>query len=233
MSKNNRVQQKGTLRRFFAIDLAKRESQLCVTDADGDVLEERRFSTTPAKLEEIAAQLTKHDTVCFEMTTNSFAIARLFKELSPAKVLVSNPMKTKLIASARVKTDKIDARVCWLNSPAWAFCPMSGCRMRLPSRSAVSSHAEPTLFADERPSRTTSIRYFTATLSNTSARKCSHPNRLSRASISHGFRHWSVCLSMTIETRSPVSTRASTIPRRSSPLLSVPTKSCSTTWICS
>ncbi|HMM81495.1 MAG TPA: transposase [Pyrinomonadaceae bacterium] len=95
MSKSKSIQ------RFFAIDLAKRESQLCVTDADGDVLEERRFSTTPAKLEEIAAQLTKHDTVCFEMTTNSFAIARLFKELSPAKVLVSNPMKTKLIASAR------------------------------------------------------------------------------------------------------------------------------------
>jgi len=111
MSKNNRVQQKGALRRFFAIDLAKRESQLCVTDANGDILEERRFPTTPAKLEEIAAQLTKHDTVCFEMTTNSFAIARLFNEFSPAKVLVSNPMKTKLIASARVKTDKIDARV--------------------------------------------------------------------------------------------------------------------------
>ena len=105
MSKNNDKQ------RFFGVDLAKRESQLCVLDADGAVLEERRFPTTVAKLEAIAATLTKHDTVCFEMTTNSFAIARLFKANSPAKVLVSNPMKTKLIASARVKTDKIDARI--------------------------------------------------------------------------------------------------------------------------
>jgi hypothetical protein len=75
-------------KRFFAIDLAKRESQLCAMDADGDVLEERRFATTLAKLEDIAAQLTKRDTVAFEMTTNSFAIARLFKKLAPARVLV-------------------------------------------------------------------------------------------------------------------------------------------------
>jgi transposase len=105
MSKSKSIQ------RFFGVDLAKRESQLCVIDARGDLLEERRFATTPARLEEIAAQLTRHDTVCFEMTTNSFAIARLFKSGSPAVVIVSNPMKTKLIASARVKTDKIDARV--------------------------------------------------------------------------------------------------------------------------
>jgi transposase len=105
MSKSKSIQ------RFFAIDLAKRESQLCVIDARGELLEERRFATTPARLEEIAATLTRHDTICFEMTTNSFAIARLFKQASPAKVIVSNPMKTKLIASARIKTDKIDARV--------------------------------------------------------------------------------------------------------------------------
>lgn len=97
--------------RFFAIDLAKRESQLCVMDAEGKIIQERRFASTVAEFEQIASQLTKLDTVTFEMTTNSFAIARLFNEKCPAKALVSNPMKTKLIASARIKTDKIDARV--------------------------------------------------------------------------------------------------------------------------
>jgi transposase len=97
--------------RFFGIDLAKRESQLCVMDAEGNILEERRFPTTVKELEQIAAELTTRDTVTFEMTTNSFAIARLIRYNSPARVIVSNPMKTKLIASARVKTDKIDARV--------------------------------------------------------------------------------------------------------------------------
>ena len=120
MSKNLRSTKKDTAQnspngpksqRFFAIDLAKRESQLCVMDADGKIIEERRFASTVREFEQIASQLTKHDTVTFEMTTNSFAIARLFNEKCPAKVLVSNPMKTKLIASARIKTDKIDARV--------------------------------------------------------------------------------------------------------------------------
>jgi transposase len=96
---------------FFGIDLAKRESQLCVMDAEGNILEERRFPTTVKELEAIASRLTTRDTVTFEMTTNSFAIARLFKDKCRARVIVSNPMKTKLIASARVKTDKIDARV--------------------------------------------------------------------------------------------------------------------------
>ncbi|MCV4872071.1 hypothetical protein OFB47_30195, partial [Escherichia coli] len=67
--------------------------------------------TTVKELEQIAAELTTRDTVTFEMTTNSFAIARLIRYNSPTRVIVSNPMKTKLIASARVKTDKIDARV--------------------------------------------------------------------------------------------------------------------------
>lgn len=105
MSNNSPVQ------RFFGIDLAKRESQLCIKDASGNILEQRRFASAVAQFEGIASQLTRSDTVAFEMTTNAFAIARLFKKASPARVIVSNPMKTKLIASARIKTDKIDAQV--------------------------------------------------------------------------------------------------------------------------
>lgn len=134
MSKNTKAQ------RFFGIDLAKRESQLCVMDADGRVLEERRFPTTANELERIASQLTARDTVTFEMTTNSFAIARLFKQKCRARVIVSNPMKTKLIASARVKTDKIDARVlCELARAGFlpeVWLPDEGCESlrRLVSR---------------------------------------------------------------------------------------------------
>jgi transposase len=100
-----------TNQRFFGIDLAKRVSQLCVLDADGKISEQSRFASTVSEFEAIARRLTKHDTVCFEMTTNAFAIARLFNTNASARVMVSNPMKTKLIGSARVKTDKIDARV--------------------------------------------------------------------------------------------------------------------------
>jgi transposase len=103
MSKNQSVQ------RFFGIDLAKRESQLCVLDQSGECLQRKRFASTLSEFGKIAADLTEHDTVAFEMTTNAFSIARLFLARSKARVIVSNPILTKLIAASKNKTDKIDA----------------------------------------------------------------------------------------------------------------------------
>lgn len=97
--------------RFFGIDLAKRVSQLCVLDQDANVLSQKRFPTTAVEFSKIASELNDKDTVAFEMTTNAFAVARLFTKQSEARVIVSNPMKTKLIAASKNKTDKIDARV--------------------------------------------------------------------------------------------------------------------------
>lgn len=97
--------------RFFGIDLAKRESHLAVLAADGTKLDDRRFAMTRERLSQIASGLTPDDTVAFEMTTNSFAVARLFRASGAGRVIVSNPMMTKLIAQAKIKTDKIDARV--------------------------------------------------------------------------------------------------------------------------
>src|SRR5206468_397745 len=53
---------------------------------------------------------SKDDEVVLEATTNCWAVVRL---LTPfvAKVVVSNPMATKAIAKAKVKTDKVDAAV--------------------------------------------------------------------------------------------------------------------------
>lgn len=46
-----------------------------------------------------------------EVTTNAAAIARLIKSACQLQVILSNPIKTRVIAEAKVKTDKIDARV--------------------------------------------------------------------------------------------------------------------------
>ena len=42
---------------------------------------------------------------------HSTSIARLIRDNSKARIIVSNPIKTKTIAQAKIKTDKIDARV--------------------------------------------------------------------------------------------------------------------------
>jgi transposase len=97
--------------RWFGIDLAKRESQVAVLDAGGTQVETKRFATTRESFLAMAAELREGDTAALEVTTNSTAIARLIRTGSRARVIVSNPMKTKTIAAAKIKTDKIDARV--------------------------------------------------------------------------------------------------------------------------
>jgi transposase len=97
--------------RWFGLDLAKRETQLSVLDALGKEVFSKRFATTREQFLALAAELRETDTVALEVTTNSNSIARLIRDNSKAKVIVSNPIKTKIIAQAKIKTDKIDARV--------------------------------------------------------------------------------------------------------------------------
>lgn len=97
--------------RWFGLDLAKRETQLAVLDNAGKQVFSKRFPTTREQFLSLAAELSETDTVALEVTTNSTSIARLIRDNSKAKIIVSNPIKTKVIAQAKIKTDKIDARV--------------------------------------------------------------------------------------------------------------------------
>ncbi|MDP9260326.1 MAG: IS110 family transposase, partial [Actinomycetota bacterium] len=67
-----------------------------------------RIETT--QLRTFAASLGPQDHVVLESTAMTWAIAELFSEHA-GRVTVSNPMRTRAIASAKVKTDKIDAKV--------------------------------------------------------------------------------------------------------------------------
>lgn len=96
--------------RWIGLDLAKRETQLVVLNAEGEQVAACRFPTTRENFLLLAAELSEFDTVALEVTTNSNAITRLLQQ-SPAQILTSNPIRTKMIASAKIKTDKIDARV--------------------------------------------------------------------------------------------------------------------------
>lgn len=95
--------------RYPGIDLAKKESQLSVLNDAGTEVLSLRFQTTRDNILALAAELRPADTVALEVTTNATAIARLLTAHSKATVILSNPIKTRVIAEAKVKTDKIDA----------------------------------------------------------------------------------------------------------------------------
>ena len=68
-----------------------------------------RVQTPPEQLELFAQSLAATDEVVLEATGNALAIARI---LEPhVEVVLANPKKVRPIAEAKVKTDKVDARV--------------------------------------------------------------------------------------------------------------------------
>lgn len=95
--------------RCIGMDVHRSFAQIAVVE-DGICRDEGRIGVTPEALREWAATLDPGDEVVLEATTNSDAIAMLLMPLI-ARVVVSNPRKTRAIAEAKVKTDKVDARI--------------------------------------------------------------------------------------------------------------------------
>lgn len=97
--------------RYVGLDVHKRVVQAVVIDRRGKIVLRLRFGCSRSELETFARQhLTAHDRIALEATTNTWAIVQV---LAPFvhEVVVSNPLRTKLIAEAKIKTDKVDALV--------------------------------------------------------------------------------------------------------------------------
>ena len=95
--------------RFIGMDVHREFAQIAVVE-HGLVRDEGRIGVTPEDLRAWVATLTLEDEVALEATGNSDAIAGLIAT-RVRRVVVSNPVKTRAIAEAKVKTDKVDARI--------------------------------------------------------------------------------------------------------------------------
>ena len=93
--------------RTVALDVHKRFAEVAVHE-DGALRRLGRIETAQLRL--FAQSLGPQDHVVLESTAMTWAIAELLAEHA-GRVTVSNPMRTRAIASAKVKTDKIDAKV--------------------------------------------------------------------------------------------------------------------------
>ena len=95
--------------RRIGLDVHRDFAQVAIWE-DGRVRQAGRIDATPEALRLFADSLAPTDEVALEATCNTHAIVRL---LAPqvARVVVSNPQKTRAIAEAKVKTDKVDAEV--------------------------------------------------------------------------------------------------------------------------
>lgn len=70
-----------------------------------------RVATDPQSLAGFASRLGPDDVIVLESTSFAWPLVEAFQRASEARVIVSNPAKNKAIAAAKVKSDKVDARV--------------------------------------------------------------------------------------------------------------------------
>ena len=91
------------------------------------------------ELERFAAKLRATDHVVLEATGNAAAIVNVLRA-HVAYVATANPLQVRLIAEARVKTDKIDDAVL-AQLYAGGFLPKSGCLTSIRLRCVGGSRA--------------------------------------------------------------------------------------------
>jgi transposase len=92
--------------RTIGLDVHRRFAEVAILE--GKEERHQRISTEPDALRDFARTLGPDDQVVLEATANTWAIADLLSGHA-GTVVVSNPLRTKAIASAKIKTDKVDA----------------------------------------------------------------------------------------------------------------------------
>ena len=96
-------------RRCFGLDVHRDFAQVAICQA-GQVTQAGAFATTPEGVREFAAGLGPADEVALEATGNTWAMVTVLASRA-GRVVVANPGKTRAIAEAKVKTDKVDAAI--------------------------------------------------------------------------------------------------------------------------
>jgi transposase len=91
---------------FVGLDVHKKYTQVAIIDEDGAVEKEERIENEPSKIEEFSNNLSNASLV-MESSPSWYWLYEILSRKH--KVLLSNPVKTKAIASAKLKTDKVDA----------------------------------------------------------------------------------------------------------------------------
>jgi transposase len=97
--------------RYIGLDVHKRFIEVCILDAAGKILFRGQVACERGLLESFCRRkLKKTDRVALEATGNTWSVVTIVQPFV-GQVVVSNPLRTKAIAEAKIKTDKVDALV--------------------------------------------------------------------------------------------------------------------------
>ncbi len=97
--------------RFVGIDIGKWKCKAAIMDSGGLILEEFTFTNNHDGIEDLTSKLTLTDRVVMESTGSVWTNLYNHLDEKHIPVTLANPLKTKVIASAKIKSDKVDARI--------------------------------------------------------------------------------------------------------------------------
>jgi transposase len=92
----------------IGFDLGDRSSWYCVLDEQGEVVLERRLSTTPKAMKEVFGGMPR-SRIALETGTHSPWVSRLLSEMGH-EVIVAHARNVRLIGESRKKDDRLDAQ---------------------------------------------------------------------------------------------------------------------------
>jgi transposase len=101
-----------SVRMFVGLDLHKNYLQAAVVDDKGTLLKQQRIPNQDESIESFFGDELKNipNEIVIESSSTWYHVYELLSKMNRQNhVVLSNPVKTKAIASAKVKTDKIDA----------------------------------------------------------------------------------------------------------------------------
>jgi transposase len=94
--------------RFVGMDIHKQYAVIVGVNRDQEVVLPSERVSMVGLSQWCAGHLSRLDSVVIEVTTNTWAVVELLERYA-GRVAVANPYKTKLIAKAHIKNDKVDA----------------------------------------------------------------------------------------------------------------------------
>jgi transposase len=96
---------------FAGLDLHKKDIEAVILNDAGQITLRHRFPTTRESITDFAQRyLSPLHQVAVEATFNTWAVVAILRPFVHS-ITVGNPLQTRAIAQAKIKTDKIDAKV--------------------------------------------------------------------------------------------------------------------------
>jgi len=97
--------------RYVGIDVGKVKCRAAIMDQGGFIVDEFTFANNHEGIEDLASKLNMDDRAVMESTGSVWTNLYDVLDGKHIPVVLANPLKTKAIASAKIKSDKIDARI--------------------------------------------------------------------------------------------------------------------------